>query len=447
MQRKIRKIAPLMAKTPAKKRVAAYARVSSGKDAMIHSLSAQISYYSEYIQKHAGWEYVGVYADEAVTGTKDGREEFQRLLADCRNGRIDMVITKSISRFARNTVTMLEVVRELKSLEIDVFFEKENIHSMSGDGELMLTILASFAQEESRSVSENCKWRIRNKFKEGLPFSFSIIGYDLKNGRLEIVPNEAEIVRMIFNDYMSGMGKNVIMKKLNAMGVKTKKGNQWEEKAVDRILRNEKYTGDLLLQKVFRSNHIEKQKRTNEGQLPMYYVRDNHEAIIDRKTFDMVQQKLKENAKRFYPTNQVFGVYPFTSRIICGICKQHYRRKINNAGTKYAKPVWICPTYNRMGKTVCPSRQIPENILCTLAAEVMGVKEFDNVTFENVIKEIRVIEASSVVFVFQDGQSVKKEWQNKSRSESWNEEKRNKAREHHLKLMERRNEQCQQQER
>lgn len=146
MQRKIRKITPLTAKTPAKKRVAAYARVSSGKDAMIHSLSSQISYYSEYIQKHAGWEYVGVYADEAVTGTKDGREEFQRLLADCRNGRIDMVITKSISRFARNTVTMLEVVRELKSLDIDVFFEKENIHSMSGDGELMLTILASFAQ-------------------------------------------------------------------------------------------------------------------------------------------------------------------------------------------------------------------------------------------------------------------------------------------------------------
>lgn len=155
MLQKVIKIQPLITKVPNKKCVVAYARVSSGKDAMLHSLSAQISYYSEYIQKHRVWQYVGVYADEALTGTKEQRSEFQRLLEDCRSGKIDMIITKSISRLARNTVTMLETVRELKDLNVDVYFEKENIYSLSGDGELMLTILASFAQEESRPVSKN----------------------------------------------------------------------------------------------------------------------------------------------------------------------------------------------------------------------------------------------------------------------------------------------------
>ena len=166
---------------PKKKRVAAYCRVSSGKDAMLHSLSAQVSYYSDYIQKH-GWEYAGVYADESLTGTKDNRVNFQRLLAECRKGTIQMVITKSISRFARNTVTLLETVRELKTLGVDVYFEEQNIHTMSADGELMLTILASYAQEESLSVSENMKWRIRRNFEEGKPWSGLILGYRFQNG-------------------------------------------------------------------------------------------------------------------------------------------------------------------------------------------------------------------------------------------------------------------------
>ena len=167
MARKITAIAPHKSLEFQRKKVAAYARVSSGKDAMLHSLSAQVSYYSKMIQSRPGWQYVGVYADEAATGTKDNRNEFQRMISDCKSGNIDMIITKSISRFARNTVTLLETVRELKNLGVNVWFEKENIHSISGDGELMLTILASFAQEESLSVSENCKWRIRNEFKQG----------------------------------------------------------------------------------------------------------------------------------------------------------------------------------------------------------------------------------------------------------------------------------------
>lgn len=446
MPRNIRRIEPLTPKVPSKKRVAAYARVSSGKDSMLHSLSAQISYYSDFIQKHRGWEYAGVYSDEAMTGTKDDRAEFQRLLTDCRNDKIDIVLTKSISRFARNSVTLLETVRELKSLNVDIIFEKENIHSMSGDGELMITILASFAQEESRSVSENCKWSIRNRFKDGYPFSFSIIGYDLKNGQLNVIPCEAEIVRMIFNDYLLGMGKNAIVKKLNALGVKTKKGKQWEEKAIDRILRNEKFAGDLLLQKVFSSNHIDKQKCTNNGQLPMYHVKDSHEAIIDRNTFSLVQQKIEENAKRFQPSKQSYNTYPFTNKIVCEKCEKHYRRKINSAGTKYAKPVWICSTFNRLGKEACASQQIPENILVSLVTELLDLTEFDEAVFERQIKLIRVPEHNTIIFIFQDGRTVQKKWQNKSRSESWSEEACQHARERQLKHLEGRDTLCVQQE-
>jgi DNA invertase Pin-like site-specific DNA recombinase len=191
MGRKITKI-EATAVMPTRKRVAAYARISCGKDDMLHYHAAQVSYYSELIQSRPDWEFAGVFADEAETGTKDARPEFRRLIAECQSGQVDMVITKSISRFARNTVTLLETVRNLKEHGIDVYFEEQNIHTESADGELMLTILASYAQEESRSVSENCKWRIRNDFKEGKPSNnIRIYGYDYKKGHLTVIPKEA----------------------------------------------------------------------------------------------------------------------------------------------------------------------------------------------------------------------------------------------------------------
>ena len=207
-------IVPKSPKLEQKKRVAAYARVSSGKDAMLHSLSAQVSYYSDLIQNHDDWLYVGVYADEAKTGTKDSRADFQRLIADCHAGKIDMVITKSISRFARNTVTLLQTVRGFKAWGVDIFFEEQNIHTMSSDGELMMTILASYAQEESRSASENQKWRIKRNFEEGLPWNGAMLGYRLKSGRYEIIPGEAELVHRIYDEYLSGDGYLTIAKRL-----------------------------------------------------------------------------------------------------------------------------------------------------------------------------------------------------------------------------------------
>jgi len=220
MDRIITKVTPSAPPLFNRLRVAAYARVSSGKDAMLQSLAAQVSYYSNLIQRRPDWEYAGVYADEGVTGTKDSRPEFQRMLADCRDGKIDMIITKSISRFARNTVTLLETVRELKLLGVDVFFEEQNIHSKSGDGELLLTILASYAQEESLSASENCKWRIRKRFENGEQVSLRFIfGYQIVKGKVEIDPEQGAVVRMIFEDYIGGLGGGKIAEKLMEMGV------------------------------------------------------------------------------------------------------------------------------------------------------------------------------------------------------------------------------------
>lgn len=311
-----------------------------------------------------------------------------------------MIITKSVSRFARNTVAMLQIVRELKAIEVDVYFEKENIHSMSGDGELMLTILSSFAQEESLSVSENCKWRIRDKFKQGIPTNNAILGYEIVNGIFKVIPEEAKVVRMIFEDYLSGMGKNAIMKKLVQLNIPTKKNrknlrqcSQWHESAIAKILRNEKYTGDLLLQKSYILDHITKKKCINNGQLPKFYIENNHEAIIDKDTFQKVQNEIKRRAQN-KGNNQ--KVYLFTGKIICEQCGKHYRRKISNAGTKYAKPVWICSTFNRYGKAACASKQIPENIL-----EQIVPKDF---------KEIRVTGPTEIKIVLENNEIIEKAW-------------------------------------
>lgn len=390
---------------------------------MLHSLSAQVSYYSEFIQKHRGWAYVGVYADEAKTGTKDERESFQRLLADCHAGKIDMVITKSISRFARNTVTLLETVRELKSLGIDVYFEEQNIHTTSADGELMLSILASYAQEESRSASENQKWRVRKNFHEGMPWNGTVLGYRYKNGKYVIVPEEAEIVRQIYSYYTTGMGITAIMKTLNANNIHTRNGNPWCNSSVMKVLRNYAYTGNLLLQKTFRENYLTKRTLVNNGELPQYHAVNTHEAIIPLGTFEAVQAEIACRAEKHTRTGSGQKVYPFTGLLTCAICGKHYRRKVTATG-----PVWICSTYNTLGKAACASKQIPEGTLMTVAAEALGTDTFDSDAFYNKITAVRVVEGNTLVFCFKDGTEAVKRWSDRSRAEGWTPEMREAAR-------------------
>jgi len=398
-------------------RVAAYARVSSGKDTMLHSLSAQISYYSNLIQRHHGWQYVGVYADEALTGTKDTRENFQRLLADCRDGKVDMVITKSISRFARNTVTLLEAVRELKGMGIDVYFEEQNIRAMSSNGELMMTILASYAQEESLSASENQKWRIRKNFEEGKPWSGTIFGYRYDRGKYIIVPDEADTVRNIFSDYLSGMGFAAIMKRLMQNNVPTRQGGTWRKTSVSKILRNYIYTGNLLLQRTYRVNHLTKKDLINHGELPKYHATNTHEPIIDMDTFVAVQDEIQRRAKKHSRSEQPTQSYLFTGMLICDNCKKHYRRK-----KTAARPVWICSTFNTMGKAYCASKQIPEETLYKVTAEALRLNSFDEESFKRKIKEIRVKNNNILIFSFKDGTEIIKKWKDRSRAESWTDE-------------------------
>jgi len=428
MGRKITKL-ETRAQMPTRKRVAAYARVSSSKDEMLRSLTAQVSFYSNLIQSKPEWEYAGVYADEAETGTKGSRPEFQRLIADCRAGLIDLILTKSISRFARNTVTLLESVRELKGLGIGVFFEEQNLHSLSGDGELMLTILASYAQEESRSVSENCKWRIRKDFKEGRPSNnIRIYGYEYKGGKLTVVPEEAEVVRMIFADYLGGMGKNAIMKKLVRLKIPTKCGGRWSESTVGNILGNEKFIGDMCLQKGFIADHISKHHKQNNGELPKYYVEGSHEAIIDRCSFEAVQVEMaRRAAKADHPQKRSFS--EFSGIIRCGRCGASFRKKINGVGTKYARVIWACATYTYRGKHECAAKQIPEDIIKKKCAEALGLSEYDEAAFRAKVTSITVPEDGVLEFEFNDFTHLTVTWENRPRRESWTDEMKASARE------------------
>ncbi len=421
-----------------RKRVAAYARVSTGKDAMLHSLSAQISYYNNYIGNRGDWELAGIYADEGITGTKESRPEFQRMLSDCREGKVDMIITKSVTRLARNTVTVLKTARELKELGVDIYFEKENIHTMSADGELMLALLASFAQEESWSASENMKWRIRKKFEQGYLANACMLGYRLKDGVLQVVPEEASVVRQIFSDFLSGMGRNAIVKKLIRMNTPTRTGRPWNENTIYGVLRNEAYTGNLLLQKTYRSDHITKKRVKNRGELPMYYVENSHEAIIDMNTFERVQQEIKRRAKKFHKTVKPTELYVFTGIIRCGCCGGRFSRKIANAGFKWQKSVWRCHVFDSRGKNNCRSRQIPEKILIAKTMEVLGAAELSRELVVANFTEIQMLEQNHILYIFKDGRTAEVVWQHPPRSEGWTEEMRQRARERRLKMEERR---------
>lgn len=350
-------------------RVAAYCRVSTGKDAMIHSLAAQVSHYSQSIQANPLWEYAGVYVDEAVTGTKDSRPEFQRLLSDCRAGKVDIILTKSISRFTRNTLTLLQTVRELKALSVEVWFEQEHIKTFSGDGEIMLSLLGSCFQEESKQVSDNCKWRIRKNFSEGMPPYVVMLGYRLEDNRYVIIPEEAEVVKMIYEDFLTGMGRNRIIKKLDSLGIKPIRNGRWSESGITQILTNEKYTGNMVLQKTFVSDHISKKKKVNQGELPRYLAEFTHEAIIDKATFDAVQLEIQRRTGAYLSRGEDMKSHAYAGKITCGCCGKTYVRKKRKRSDGSIRYIWICPTFSRFGKDYCSSTLISEDVLSQILPE------------------------------------------------------------------------------
>ena len=313
-----------------KRRVAAYARVSTDSDEQYTSYVAQVDYYTNYIQNHSDWEFAGIYTDEGITGTSTKkRDGFNRMIADALAGKIDLIVTKSVSRFARNTVDSLTTIRKLKEHGVEVYFEKENIYSLDSKGELLLTIMSSLAQEESRSISENVTSGQRKRFADGkvsMPYKH-FLGYRRgENGEPEIVEEEAAAVRKIYRLFLEGKTPFGIAQALMAAGIPSPAGKtKWSTSTVLSILTNEKYKGDALLQKTFCTDFLTKKMKVNEGEVPQYYVENSHPAIISPKMFDIVQKELARRKEQKRPHS---GSSIFSGKIICGCCGNIYGSKV-----------------------------------------------------------------------------------------------------------------------
>lgn len=370
------------------RRVCAYCRVSTDTDEQLSSYEAQVTYYEEYIKKRPDWNFAGIYADEGITGTNTkNRTDFNRMIDDCLAGRIDLIITKSISRFARNTLDCLKYVRMLKDKGVAVFFEKENIDTMDSKGEVLLTILSSLAQDESRSISENSRWGIARRFQQGKVRvnHKKFTGFDKdENGELVIDEAEAGIVRRIFAEYLAGKGCKAIAKGLEFDGIVTATGlTVWHESVIKRMLKNEKYAGDALLQKTITTDFLTHKRVVNNGHVQQYYVENSHPAIVPKETFHAVQAEIERRGKLQGGDknhSRYTNKYPFSGKIFCGECAGSFRRKYWGTG-KYKKAVWLCRTRMDKGPEGCDMPAVDEEKLQEAFMRVVSQLITDRDTF------------------------------------------------------------------
>ena len=391
--------------TPPKRlKVAAYARVSMDSVNLMNSLDEQKNYYSKLIKENPHWIFAGIFSDDGISGTGiEKRSGFKKMLEDCEAGKIDLILTKSIQRFARNTVDLLRTVRHLKDIGVEIRFDRENISSFSQEGELMLTILASFAQEESQSISDNVRWAIHKKFQEGQPqCHFRIYGYRWVNDSLVPVPEEARVVSLIFDSYLDGMTMADIARLLNRLGVPTRSGLFWDDDSIRRILKNITYSGNLLLQKQYQSTTFPRKRINNKGRKPMILVENNHEGIVENKTWEKVQEEIKRRLSRgtsWHPTT-------FTAKIVCGECGSHYHRKLKH-GSSVPYWFWTCQGKE---KHLCSSVDFKEEIIKAACAYVMKTETFNESQFEKTVKEIRVNGPDSLTFTFLNEEEKTIKW-------------------------------------
>ena len=356
-----------------RRRVAAYARVSTDSDEQLTSYEAQVDYYTKLIQGRADWEFITIYTDEGISAVNTKRREgFKQMVADGLSGKFDLLVTKSVSRFARNTVDSLTTVRKLKEVGCEVWFEKENIYTLDSKGELLITIMSSLAQEESRSISENVTWGQRKRMADGkvtLPYA-QFLGYEKgEDGFPKIVPAEAEIVRLIFRLYMEGKTFSAIAKHLEQHALPSPAGkNKWQASVVQSILTNEKYKGHALMQKTYCADFLTKKMVKNTGQVQQYYVEDSHPAIIEPDEFDSVQLEIERRKKLGRPTSTSSI---FASRLVCADCGGHFGKKVWGSykiDKTYRKEIWRCnDKYKRLGKpgNGCQTPHITEDEIKT----------------------------------------------------------------------------------
>ncbi len=390
-----------------KQKVAAYARVSINEERLLHSFSAQISYYSSLIQSNPAWEYAGVYSDKAITGTlMSKRNGFQQMIADCEAGKIDIILTKSISRFARNTLELLDMVRHLKSIGVEVRFEKEHISSFSGDGELMLTILASFAQEEVQSISDNVRWQRRKKIEAGeAPVRFQVTGYGWKDDKLVIKAEEATLIKRIYKEYLEGKSPGQICKGLNADGIKTIRGHEFSIRPVRAILKNPLYKGDLLLQKTFVVDPVSKVQKVNTGEVPMVEVSENHEPIIEPSTWGAVQTEMKRRIAEWEEYNRDFeGMRPFSHLVRCektGTRFRHYT--YGKHSLTVHDGYWSCKKHQCPYREECAFRGVPDQAIRQACNRALDVDEFDGKLVREQLDYITVPKEGWLVIHKKDG--------------------------------------------
>ena len=388
-------------------RVAAYCRVSTLMEQQESSYEAQVGYYTEKIKSNPNWKLAGIYADDGKSATSTRkRADFQAMIDDCMAGKIDIVITKSISRFARNTVDSLTHIRKLKEKNIAVYFEKEGINTLEGSGELLITILSSQAQEESRNISENCRWGIVRRFEDGkvIVNHSKFMGYTKdKDGNLIIVPEEAEVVRRIFRLFLEGNSSYRIKQILEADGIRTATGNTvWQATVIDKMLVNEKYMGGDLLQKSYTVDFLTKKKVMNKGIVPQYYVEDDHEPIIPKELFHRVQEEKARRASIYRADTKKKNIeikgkysskYVLSDIMVCAECGQPYRRQVwSKYGAKRA--VWRCDNRLKHGSKRCkhsPTLKeeiLHEAIMTAVNSVVEDQGEFVQAFRENVIRII-----------------------------------------------------------
>jgi len=371
---RIQPLTQLPLQTMVKRKVAGYARVSTDSEEQENSYEAQVDYFTDYIRQRDDWEFVKVYTDEGVTGTSTRRREgFNEMIADALAGCIDLIVTKSVSRFARNTVDSLTTIRELKAHGVEVYFQKENIYTFDGKGELLLTIMSSLAQEESRSISENVTWGIRKSFSDGkVSMNYkSFLGYRRgEDDTPEIVPEEAEIVQTIYRRFLEGNTVHEIARALTAAGIPTPmKRRVWCETTVQSILTNEKYMGDAVLQKTFCTDFLTKKMKKNEGELPQYHVRNSHPAIVSAEVFELVQMEI-ESRRQYGSRYSGRGV--FASKIVCADCGGFFGSKVWHSNDPYRTVIWRCNRkYENKGQC-CTTPHVREEAIKAGFVQVMA---------------------------------------------------------------------------
>ena len=375
-----------------KRRVAGYARVSTDSEEQLTSYEAQVDYYTQYIQANPDWQFVAVYTDEGISATNTKRRDgFNRMVQDALDGKIDLIVTKSVSRFARNTVDSLTTVRKLKEKGVEVYFQKENIYTLDSKGELLITIMSSLAQEESRSISENVTWGQRKRFADGkvtMPYRH-FLGYCKgADGLPEIVPEEAELVQRIYKLFMQGKTAHAIAKILTAEGIPTPAGKEkWQASTIESILQNEKYRGDARLQKKFTVDFLQKKMKVNEGEVPQYYVENSHPAIIEPEEWNLVQA---EFSRRKALGSRYSSSSVFSSMIICGDCGSAYGSKVWHSTSKYRRTIWQCNDKFK-GEHRCTTPHLYEKDIKELFLRAFSRLMADR---EHILEDIRLVQAT-----------------------------------------------------